>query len=157
MIKWLIKKGFYNSAELILNSLSYLFGNGCKIKYNKQGFWSHQHQGWIVNEAFPNFRFDIRSLIKEADAIYFYKYKVSPGDICIDIGAGIGMETLLMGSRIKDQGKVHAVEASPHTFRYLKANIANNRIKNAFSYNVAIADAYGKLKISTEPDHHIVN
>lgn len=49
-----------------------------------------------------------------------------PGHVAFDIGANIGMHTLIMASRVGPTGKVVSFEPDPHPFGRLKRNLALN-------------------------------
>lgn len=154
---WLARNHLYKPANLLLNSASLLAGKGCKIRYQKSGYWMHRHKDWIINESVPNCRFDSRLLEKNIREIYFFHYLPKPGDICIDIGAGAGTETIAMSRNVGPLGRVYSVEASPETYKLLQANISDNDLKNVSVFNVAISDNNETERISTVADHHIVN
>ena len=62
------------------------------------------------------------------------------GDIFIDLGAHIGMWTILMASK-NPTFKVYSVEPIPENYEMIKLNIESNRLKNVVPINVAIADS----------------
>jgi FkbM family methyltransferase len=62
---------------------------------------------------------------------------------CIDIGANIGMTSLLMSSLFND---VYSFEPAPSTFSLLKQNVENNNIENIQLFNIGL----GNEAFSTE-------
>ncbi|HTS43347.1 MAG TPA: FkbM family methyltransferase [Puia sp.] len=155
--RWLVKKRFYATSDFLLSASSLIIGSGSKINYNKNGYWAHRQDGWIINEAFPNIRLNIRELRKKLEEIYFYQYEPGENNICVDVGAGIGTESIFLSLKVGSGGKVYAIEASPHTFSILKANMEDNELNNVSCYNAAISDSNGKMMINDNLDNHIVN
>lgn len=70
-----------------------------------------------------------------------FRDALRPGDIAIDVGANVGVHTLLAATLVGPQGRVHAIEASPHIHRQLRANLAANGASQVVTYNLAATDA----------------
>jgi FkbM family methyltransferase len=64
----------------------------------------------------------------------------------IDLGANIGFYALLEAKRVK---YVHAIEPVEYNFKLLEKNINLNRLKNVFTYRVAIGGVTGITNIYT--------
>jgi FkbM family methyltransferase len=156
LARWLVRMQCYNLSDYFLTTASKIIGKGFKISYDKNGYWRHTLNGAVINETYPNIRMDPDHIQKEVE-ISFYDYRPQPGDRCIDIGAGIGTECIATSKMIGPGGKLFAVEASPFTFKVLKANVLENNLSNVSCYNLAIGDRNGKIKISDNSDNHIVN
>lgn len=58
----------------------------------------------------------------EPDLCRFIKAKISPGDVCLDIGANIGAISRIMAEKVSPTGKVYSFEPSPKIFEYLIRN-----------------------------------
>ncbi|MDR3712750.1 MAG: FkbM family methyltransferase [Puia sp.] len=158
LARWLIRMQCYYLSGIILTLVSKLAGSGCQISYDRKGYWKHRTRtGVIINEAFPNIRMDMTALEKFNDDIYFFAYQPQEGDLCLDIGAGIGTETISLSKRVGALGKIYAVEASPFTYKILEANVLENNLKNVELFNLAISDRDGKLTISDHTESHISN
>lgn len=65
---------------------------------------------------------------------------LSPGDIFVDVGANIGLFSVLASQCVADTGQVLAIEASPSVFPYLQENIRLNQTKNVRLEQIAILD-----------------
>jgi FkbM family methyltransferase len=157
LARWLVRRHFYKVADWVLTAASFMTGKGSRIKYHKEGYWSHRQKGWTINESFPNIRLDVRALQQFNDSVYFHQYKPVPGDTVIDLGAGIGTETIFLSGALGKAGKLFAIEASPSTYGILQANIRDNGLENVLSYNIAMADRHGLLKINADSENHIAN
>ena len=68
-------------------------------------------------------------------------------DVFIDIGANIGVYSLLAGKLMDDSRRVIAFEANPATFAFLQEHIALNRVSNATLYQVALGDDTGTITL----------
>ena len=65
------------------------------------------------------------------------------GDVFLDIGANIGVYSLLAAKRVGSTGAVHAFEPHGKTYERLKQNIAESGCRNVVCYNLALSDAEG--------------
>jgi len=70
-------------------------------------------------------------------------FKPKSGDIVVDIGAHIGTYTLIAAKRVKQKGRVLAIEPDPENFRQLLLNISLNKIRNVIPVCAAVADIDG--------------
>jgi FkbM family methyltransferase len=63
-----------------------------------------------------------------------------PGQTAVDVGANIGLMTLLMARAVGPTGKVFAFEPGPRSFHILRKNIAANGYENIIAVNSAAGD-----------------
>lgn len=78
---------------------------------------------------------------------------VKPGDNFIDIGANIGMITLLAAHCVESTGTVYAFEPNPRAFEQLKANITTNQLQHVKLYQCGLAAHKGELTLSVITEH----
>ncbi len=93
------------------------------------------------------------SLPEYAEQMFMYRF-VQANDIMVDIGAHIGSETVLLGSKLAS-GRVYSFEPTPAILPHLKANISiNNLIDKVTVESMAISDhnGYTKFYLSTESE-----
>jgi FkbM family methyltransferase len=83
--------------------------------------------------------------IHEDDIITHFTPK--QGDIVIDIGAHIGLYTIIGAKRVGAQGKVVAIEADPENFEMLNRNIKLNQLTNVIPLNYAVYSKETKIKL----------
>ena len=69
------------------------------------------------------------------------------GDIVVDIGAHIGLYTIISSKRVGTNGKVIAIEADPGNFEMLNRNIKLNQLTNVISLNYAVYSKETKIKL----------
>ena len=93
------------------------------------------------------------SLPEYAEQMFMYQF-VQPNDTIIDIGAHIGSETILLGSKLTG-GHVYSFEPTPSVRPMLITNIAiNNLHDRVVVEDMAISDHVGSTKfyLSTESE-----
>lgn len=56
----------------------------------------------------------------------FIQKHINPGDVVFDVGANIGLFTILLGYQVWERGKVIAYEANPRVLPILRDNVAMN-------------------------------
>lgn len=88
-----------------------------------------------------------------AGLIYAYHYEVGErefvrrylqiGDTFVDVGAHIGLFTLIAAHKVGPAGKVIAFEPCKTSFEVLKANIALNELSNVKCENMALSNRQG--------------
>jgi FkbM family methyltransferase len=74
------------------------------------------------------------------------------GDTCIDVGANIGLMTLVASHRVGNEGLVVAVEPVPRNYEVLIYNISLNRRRNVRTYNLALGAGSGSGTMLERPD-----
>jgi FkbM family methyltransferase len=75
------------------------------------------------------------------------KFTPKEGDVVIDIGAHIGLYTIISSKQAGNTGKVVAIEADPDNFELLKRNIALNNLTNVLPLNYAVFSTKTKIKL----------
>jgi FkbM family methyltransferase len=69
------------------------------------------------------------------------------GDTVVDVGAHIGLYSLIAAKRVGSSGKVVAIEPDPENFKILKKNILLNQLSNIEPLECAVYSAREKLKL----------
>jgi FkbM family methyltransferase len=115
-----------------------------------------QYEGSICYyiDCRPNYNLSIE-ILDFTTKTNFGQYKPKLGDVILDIGAGVGTETLIYSMRIGN-GKVFAIEAHPETYNSLNYLVELNGFKNIFVSNIAISDLEGIVYIDNK-DNHVEN
>lgn len=72
---------------------------------------------------------------------------VSPGGTFIDVGANVGVYTLLASRLVGAGGRVHSFEPHNDAFALLKMNVGLNHAENVNLNPIAIADAVGEMDL----------
>jgi FkbM family methyltransferase len=81
------------------------------------------------------------------------KKLVNAGDIVCDIGANIGIVSLLLSRLVGNAGKVFAFEPNPTCYGALTAAIARNGITNLLPQPVALGSKSEERNLSIPPDN----
>jgi len=120
------------------------------------GFWGHRVGGFYFVDS-PVFEYSGSAIRSWRDAdeapfraardFWFHVYQPKPGDVIVDIGAGIGMDTLAFSKSVGAGGRVVAVEAHPATFKILQQTCRMNNLNNAVPIGFAVMDVKGRVFI----------
>jgi|GEM_PF-577404 len=144
------------------------------FRYGKSIFirLKHRHKQRIFNNAIqllkadyivrsvPEFRgvfeLDVSSTLSkmvlnegyEREIIPFFEAILSDGLHVVDIGANIGLYTVLAAKLVGNSGKVLAVEPVPSIFRLLFSNIKRNGLENVFIFDGVVASQNGDYNLN---------
>lgn len=80
----------------------------------------------------------------EKGTIQLLEKYLEPGASFLDIGANIGLMSVIASKIVGERGIVYAVEANPGTAVILQANIELNKCKNIELLPIALSDKQGK-------------
>ena len=72
---------------------------------------------------------------------------LEPGAIVLDIGANVGIYTLVAAQRVAPMGRVYAFEPDRENFALLKQNVAANGHTNVVLMQNAVSDRPGELRL----------
>src|ERR1700690_1202556 len=92
----LADSGFPNLAEFILRTGIATVGNHAKIRFHSRNRWTHYKDNWIINEVLPDIRFDPEKQMCFITDLYFKHYLPSGKDVFIDVGSGVGLESMFL-------------------------------------------------------------
>jgi FkbM family methyltransferase len=84
---------------------------------------------------------------------WLYRYEPQPGDVIVDVGAGVGSETFVFSRAVGEGGRVVAIEPHPETFRILQAQVGANKLANVELEQVAVTAAPGPVYIEDRERH----
>lgn len=76
----------------------------------------------------------------ESQELRFLNTFLKPGDIFVDVGANIGLYTLIAASLVGLGGVVYAFEPCSKTFQRLVNNVHLNNLNNVFCHQIALSD-----------------
>jgi FkbM family methyltransferase len=80
-----------------------------------------------------------------------FRRLLSPGDVCMDVGANIGYLTLLAAKLVGPTGHVYAIEPAAGAFAALETNVALNDLRNVTALQVAAGAAEGEATLDDRP------
>ena len=77
---------------------------------------------------------------------------LKPGDVFIDIGANIGLYTLIASLRVGENGTIYSFEPCLETFQRLVSNVELNRMNNVKCSQMALSDRPGQIQMNLSLD-----
>lgn len=134
------------SAEILLR-----YREPVLVTYQSWGGWLVRGRGGVAVGPEPNVP-PPRWLDTKARDVFTAWYEPRPGDVVVDIGAGIGEEVPTLARLVAPAGRLYCVEAHPRTFEFLRRTCELNQLHNVSLDNVAISDAPGEVTISDVGD-----
>ncbi len=124
----------------IVSQMARASRNGvAKISYD-DGVWIHDTASGYFAYHQPYVRLDLPRLDAIARENFFWRYKPRAGDCIVDVGAGVGEETLTFSRAAGPMGKVICIEAHPRTYRCLQKLISYNRLNNVIALHIAATE-----------------
>jgi FkbM family methyltransferase len=90
----------------------------------------------------------------EREELQFTGLYLRPGDIFVDLGAHIGLYTVLAAQRVGPPGRVYAFEPAAGAFQKLIENLVLNGLENVFPRRQALSDQEGLLELKVPGDGH---
>lgn len=90
---------------------------------------------------------------EEVRDMWLPRYEPEPGDVIVDVGAGVGTETYVLARAVGPAGQVIAVEPHPETFRVLAAQVQANGLDNVILERCAVTAAAGEVYIENRERH----
>jgi len=82
----------------------------------------------------------------------FIRQFLKPGDTFVDVGANIGLFTLIAAKTVGPKGRVIAFEPTPQVYRRLNFNIQLNSLKKVIARQEALSDEDGVFPFNMSDD-----
>lgn len=117
------------------------------IKKDNGRFWIFKVDGIYMAFEHVNWFIDYNYQKNLVDKISLWQYTPKPGDVVIDIGAGLGEEAIVYANLVGNKGKVYAVEANPRISSVLEEVITLNNQSNVIVQNKALSETEGFVEI----------
>lgn len=84
-----------------------------------------------------------------------FKAILQPDDVFVDVGANIGLYTLLAAQRMGPRGKLFAFEPAPSAYRLLERNVGANRFPaTIYLLSMGCSDQEGELILHLSADRN---
>lgn len=84
---------------------------------------------------------------------WLYRHQLRPGDVVVDVGAGVGTEVLEFSRMVGPNGRVFAIEAHPGTYLGLLKTCRWNQLTNVVCIQAACMDKPGAVYIEDVANH----
>jgi len=91
----------------------------------------------------------------EANALPVFRSFLKTDSVVLDIGANFGLYTAISASVMKDNGRLYAFEANPHTFDLLRRTLYANRLAhhpNVTAVNALVGERAGRGTLHYLPE-----
>lgn len=155
-IKALLNRSGLQSISLpIINGLARL--HGLERIFLDDGIWIHQTACGYFAYHQPYLRLDLARVNELARQHFLWGYQPKPGDVIMDVGAGVGEETLTFSRAVGEQGKVICIEAHPRTCRCLEKLIQYNHLTNVIPIHVAVTQPGCSLVTIQNTNEYLAN
>jgi len=107
---------------------------------------------WVENDPSPYFpTFRVLGIEEVMNQIFFERL-LRAGDTVYDVGANVGIHTLLFSRLVGPKGKVYAFEPFLQNLDRLKANLDLNKIENVEVIASAVSQRSGRQRFLPGPD-----
>ncbi len=83
----------------------------------------------------------------ELGTLHVFETFLNEGDTFIDVGANIGLMSLLASTRVGGKGLVYSFEPSPETFSILTRNVEINGRENVRPFNLGLGSESGTSRL----------
>ena len=90
----------------------------------------------------------------ELTEIKFLKQIIKNGDTVLDLGANIGVYTLIFAKLVGKSGHVFAFEPDPTNFEILSKNVKENKHENVTLVQKAVSEKNDKIKLFVSKRNH---
>lgn len=97
----------------------------------------------------------LSTLIKgtfEAAELEYVCDKLKAGDVACDVGANIGIYSVVMGLQVQSKGRVMSFEPLPENILRLKGNVLANKLVNVDIYDIALSGGEGDVNLYLADD-----
>lgn len=132
--------------------VSWTYREPCLV-YWRRGAWIHRYRGAGIPHAALGRAAPPGVLTAEARDLFLHSYTPQRGDVVVDVGAGIGAETLVFSKLVGPTGRVVSIEAHPRTYERLVLLCRANSMDNVIPLQVATGNADGEVAISDTSNH----
>jgi FkbM family methyltransferase len=120
-----------------------------KIKIRKENnYWVHLTTNGLIPYTHPLFNPEKYS--SENFEVFFEHYMPKKDDIILELGSGIGNETLFISKLIGEKGKIYSLEPFESIFNLLKETVSINNLKNVKIINKALYKEKTKIGFSSD-------
>lgn len=123
-----------------------------RFAVDAEGRWVNAQEGRAIVSPLPHTK-TLDAVRRTVRDLWCHEYVPRPGDVVVDLGAGIGEDTLVMSELVGRTGRVISVEAHPATAACLAETVRRSALANVTVLPVAVSDRTGSIRISTTENH----
>ncbi len=140
---------FFSNIYNLINK--FILGKKYFKIYKSNKYWTHTTEIGLLSYTHPILNPDL--YIKTNYEIFFEKYKPKKNDCIVELGAGIGSETLYISKLIGDQGSIISVEPFKNVYDLLSHNIKINNLNNVILIKKALYKSKSNIGFSSDPSN----
>jgi len=150
---WLLSAAATHWARSVTgdHDLSIIY-DGMWIDVIDQTYIPRSSKFGYYNFDFENMRRIARDRLVGSLDYWTHVYRPQNGDTVIDVGAGIGIDTLALSPLVGPSGRIYSIEAHPWTFCALLKTCELNRLTNVIPLQYALSEKPGPVWISDLPN-----
>ena len=140
-----LRKHFFGVHQRFFKPSGVFKGVSKKIVYRNRIVLDLDINDWIQQNLYFLNQYEEREL-------RFLESMLKPGDIFIDVGANIGLFSLVASAIIGESGKVYAFEPYSKNFDKLLHHIKLNGLENVIAERRAVSDKSGWIDLKANED-----
>lgn len=158
LINFLLRNNAKSLVRFLVEFMYYKKGSKASIYYDEcTKVWHFMVDGFFFCVEAPGWERDYNMLEKRLKQITCFKYLPRPGDIVVDLGAGLGEECLILSKFVGESGKLFAFEAHPRIATAFRSSVNLNKLNNIELFNVGASDVEGEIELSDNPNSYLGN
>ncbi|MBI5074999.1 MAG: FkbM family methyltransferase [Nitrospirae bacterium] len=123
-----------------------------KLTIDQDGDYVNAQSDGVIVSPVPH-RTDLRKMRARVADYWFAGYVPGPGDVVVDVGAGIGEDTVVFAGYVGSQGRVFSFEANPGTARCLTKTVQRSGLMQVKVIAAAVSDMPGTIAIADAEAH----
>lgn len=132
-------------------------GQGLRQIFPEGEIWIHQTDFGYFAYPHPYVRLDLQHFEEITRRNFFWGYTPKPGDVVMDVGAGVGEDVLTFSKAVGSRGKVICIEAHPKTYACLEALVRYNRLENVITVQQAVTKPFQAEATIDDSDDYLSN
>ena len=115
---------------------------------------------FYINPRDTSVAIQLFSRTYEVYSTYVFSKLLRGGMVVCDIGAHVGLYTIIAAKSVGAGGKVYSFEPEPDNYKFLLKNIKLNQCSNIHPFQLAITEKSGKVKLylsENSQDHRLID
>lgn len=143
------RKLFYNTPVHRSKIVNIIYEKLFHAAFSKEGVVQVPYEGCVFNVPARDITI-LPSLLNdcyEKEEIKILRQVLKPGMVFVDIGANIGLFSIIGAKAVGKKGIVYCFEPEPGNYSLLHENLALNRVTNAIPIQLAVGAKKATLKL----------